>query len=321
MGIGDRIKMEVRMDRREFLADAVCTGFMGLLGGCAAFRDDASCRFGGCACDRDSFGAEAVRKVFGDTVQCGGRPVHEKLMRGDAAELLGRWRGYMERKGACPHCCDRCPGWVLPVYENAGYHCVYDVVSRDLPTCYAFATKDRDLAEAKFNERLATSGASLVSTNHPIGMVRGFLAASEKYEALHPRFGKAFAFLRSHDLAKLPSGRHAIDGDDVYANVSDAALKTWDPDAKLEVHRKYFDIHVPVSGEEVSGFVYNAERAKAADFNVADDYALFQNPKMAKVAVKKGEFVIFYPNCGAHAPNKTEGAPRIHRKIVLKVRA
>ncbi|MBQ2631216.1 MAG: YhcH/YjgK/YiaL family protein, partial [Kiritimatiellae bacterium] len=45
------------------------------------------------------------------------------------------------------------------------------------------------------------------------------------------------------------------------------------------------------------------------------------NPKMTKVAVTKGEFAIFSPNGGAHAPNTTEGVPRKHRKLVVKVRA
>ena len=250
------------------------------------------------------------RNILGDNYLEGGQIVCPSLTK-----------ALKSAAGVCEHYCDHCPGWVLPVYAKAGYYCVYDIVSRTLPTCYMFVTKDRDLAESKFNERLAMNGADLVSTNHPIGMVHGTLADSKKYEALHPRFGKVFEFLRSHDLAKLPLGRHEIDGNDVYVNVSDAKLKTWDPDARLEVHRKYFDIHVPIGGEEVNGFIYDEDCAKVPDFNVADDYALFRNSKMSKVSVKKGEFVIFYPNCGAHAPNKTEGAPRIQRKIVAKILA
>lgn len=158
--------------------------------------------------------------------------------------------------------------------------------------------------------------------NPQVGMVRGTIADSAKYEGLHPRFRKAFEFLRSHDLAKLPLGRNEIDGDDIFANVMDVTLTTWDPQAKLEVHRKYFDIHVPISGDEVDGFIYDEEntKANAATFDVEKDYVLFQNPKMSKISLKKGEFVIFYPPYGAHAPNKTEGAPRKHRKLVVKVR-
>ncbi len=113
-----------------------------------------------------------------------------------------------------------------------------------------------------------------------------------------------------------------IDGDDVYANVIDTTLKPWDPAARLEIHRQYFDIHVPVSGEEVDGYICDEANAKAnaATFDVEKDYVLFQNPQMAKIALKPGEFAIFYPPYGAHAPNKTEGAQRPHRKVVVKVK-
>lgn len=224
--------------------------------------------------------------------------------------------------GACLHYCDHCPGWALPVYTRAGCYCVYDIVSRTEPTCYMLVTKDRDIAEAKFSERLAMSGADLVFTNHPIGMVRGTIAGSAKFEGLHPRFPKAFAFLREHDLSKLPLGRNDIDDDDVYANVMDVNLASWDQDAKLEVHRRYFDIHVPISGDETDGYVYDEENTKshAQGFDKKGDYVLFRNRKMKKVHLARGDFAIFYPPYGAHAPNRTEGAPHTHRKLVVKVR-
>ena len=225
--------------------------------------------------------------------------------------------------GPCRVYCDHCPGWVLTLFAKTGFYGIYDIVGRTTPCCETWVFRNRVDAEAKFSERLAMSGADLVSTNMPLGMVRGTLAGSERFEGLHPRFGKAFAFLRSRDLAKLPPGRIDIDGDAVYANVIDTTLKPWDADAQLEQHRAYFDIHVPVSGEEIDGYIYDEAGAKAnaAAFNVEKDYVLFRNPKMAKVALKPGEFAIFHPPYGAHAPNKTEGAPRPHRKIVIKVKA
>ena len=251
------------------------------------------------------------RNILGENYLEGGQLVCPSLTKALASET-----------GACLHYCDHCPGWTLPVYAKAGFHCVYDIVSRTRPTCYMFITKDRTLAEAKFSERLSMSGADLVSTNMPLGMVRGTLADSAKFEGLHPRFGKAFAFLRSSDLAKLPPGRIDIDGDNIYANVTETTLNPWDPHANMEQHRAYFDIHVPVSGEEADGYIYDEENAKAnaAAFNVEKDYVLFKNPKMAKIILKPGDFAIFYPPYGAHAPNKSETMPRKHRKIVVKVR-
>ena len=163
-------------------------------------------------------------------------------------------------------------------------------------------------------------GADSDAAGQAVGMVCGALADSAKYAGLHPRFAKAFEFLRSQDLAALPLGRNEIDGDDLFANVMEATLEPWNPDAKLEVHRHYFDIHVPVDGDEVLGFLHDEEHAKSADFNEKDDYVLFQAPGMAKVTLKKGEFAIFWPNFAAHAPCKTDGEPCKRRKLVVKVR-
>jgi len=69
--------------------------------------------------------------------------------------------------GPCARYCDHCPGWVLPIFSKTGYFCVYDLVGRTKPSCYMFITKDRSLAEAKYRERLAMSGADLVFTNIP----------------------------------------------------------------------------------------------------------------------------------------------------------
>ena len=36
--------------------------------------------------------------------------------------------------------------------------------------------------------------------------------------------------------------------------------------------------------------------------------------------IDKGEFIVFFPPYGAHAPNQTDGEARAHRKLVVKVR-
>ena len=154
----------------------------------------------------------------------------------------------------------------------------------------------------------------------PDAVVHGRLADSAEYESLHPRFAKAFEFLRSHDLAALPDGRCEIDGDDIYANVMEITLAPWDADAELEVHRRYIDIHVPIDGDELAGFVHDEGHAGGADFNEKDDCVLFRDPRMSRVLIRKGEFAIFRPNSDAHAPGKTCGEPCRRRKLVVKVR-
>ena len=142
-----------------------------------------------------------------------------------------------------------------------------------------------------------------------------------EYAGLGANFAKACEFIAKGDFGSLKPGRNDIDGDNVFVNCVDAQYVA-QADRPNEIHRRYFDIHVPITGDEVDGYIYDEANAKAnaAGFVEKDDYVLFRNPKMRKVNVAKGEFAIFYPPYGAHAPNKTDGASRAHRKLVVKVR-
>ena len=223
--------------------------------------------------------------------------------------------------GPCRRYCDHCPGWVNDVIGRAGYIGVYDMMGRDVPQCRYSVFKDRALAEERYCRWMSESGAEMMRTNMPVGMVRGRLADSAKFEALHPRFAKAFAWLRATDLVRLTPGRQEIDGDDVYANVSDAAvLEPYAADATMEAHRAYIDVHVPVTGAETYGYAYDETAKTSPAFDVAKDYCLFKNPAMRKITIEPGEFIAFLPPCGAHAPNRTTGTKRTIRKIVVKVR-
>ena len=73
------------------------------------------------------------------------------------------------------------------------------------------------------------------------------------YEALNPNFTKAIEFIKENDLASLPLGRNEICGDLVYANVMEAQPKRKE-EARLEIHRRYIDIQIPISGDELMGY-------------------------------------------------------------------
>ena len=53
-------------------------------------------------------------------------------------------------------------------------------------------------------------------------MIVDHLENAGRYEGLHAGFDVAFKFLRSPNLASLALGRHAIDGDRVFAVVGSA---------------------------------------------------------------------------------------------------
>lgn len=146
-------------------------------------------------------------------------------------------------------------------------------------------------------------------------MVLDKLENFREYISLNPNFAKAIEFLQTEDLQNLPLGRNEICGDLVFANVVEVKPKS-KSEAPIEIHRKYIDVHVPLSGNEIIGYTPLAE-LPFAEFVEADDAALYPTSLPARdyFNVKKGEFAIFFPQDG-HAPAITD-APL--KKIIVKV--
>lgn len=65
-------------------------------------------------------------------------------------------------------------------------------------------------------------------------------------------YRKALEFIATTDLDSLEPGKHTIDGENLYVNIVDSQLKTPEQ-ARLEVHDRYIDIQVPLSGPESFG--------------------------------------------------------------------
>ena len=148
--------------------------------------------------------------------------------------------------------------------------------------------------------------------------LRGCIAECAQYESMHPRFAKAFAFMRRPDLAELPCGRYEIDGSNCWAMVQEASLKQFAGENKYEVHRTFIDIQAPITGSETIG-VTEPDPKVFCGFNVEKDYVLFM-VKGEPWTLKPGEFAIFFPEKGAHAPCLSSDGPRTIRKLVVKVR-
>lgn len=140
-----------------------------------------------------------------------------------------------------------------------------------------------------------------------------------RYEALNPHFGKAFEFLCRSDLADLKPGRYEIDGDNCWAIVADATLTPL-TGAKVEAHHKYIDIQAPITGSETFGLFVMDESHRALPFDEKADCVLF-DIKTIPVTIKPGEFAIFFPPNGAHAPGHSLDGERTIRKLIIKVKA
>jgi YhcH/YjgK/YiaL family protein len=128
---------------------------------------------------------------------------------------------------------------------------------------------------------------------------------------------KAFAFLRDTNLVTLRSGRHTIDGDNVYAIVSEAPSKDYDKTA-FESHKNYIDLQYVITGEENMGRTPVESLTVDKAFNDKADIAYYKGD--GKIyTVPQNSFLLFFPG-EAHRPNITPGGNKVVKKVVIKIR-
>lgn len=137
-----------------------------------------------------------------------------------------------------------------------------------------------------------------------------------RYEALHPGFAAAFAFLKSHMETPYSEGRHEI-ADGVYAMVSH--YETEDPSSlQYEGHRDYLDIQFLGSGEELLGYANISQMQPKTQYDAQNDFLLFDGAGLP-VKMQRGTFVILYPE-DIHRPKGMSDQKCAVEKIVVKVK-
>jgi YhcH/YjgK/YiaL family protein len=133
------------------------------------------------------------------------------------------------------------------------------------------------------------------------------------------RWDKAFAFLRDSDLMKLEVKRHNIDGDNLYAIVSEGMTKN-EEDAKFEAHHNYIDIQHVISGaEQMSITPLSDKKEELVAYDPAKDVEFMTVKQTSSYVATPDRFFIFFPS-DIHRPSVKVGENKIVRKVVVKVR-
>jgi YhcH/YjgK/YiaL family protein len=144
------------------------------------------------------------------------------------------------------------------------------------------------------------------------------LEFAKQYHLSKTWWDKAFAFLRDSNLVTLTNGRHNIDGDNVYALVTEAPSKDYDKTA-FEAHKNFTDIHYVIMGVEKMGKT-PAETLKVdRPYNERGDITYYIGDGEVYTIEQNG-FLIFFPGEG-HRPNITPGGNKVVKKVVIKIRA
>ena len=146
-------------------------------------------------------------------------------------------------------------------------------------------------------------------------MILDTLENYQLYSTINERIAKGFAFLRNTDLDAIPSGKHDIEGDAIFALVQEYQTKPLN-ECKLESHKKYIDIQYVIRGEEFMG-VTTKKNQLVLEQDENKDY-IFYEGTTSLVRVSKGMFTIFFPD-DLHQPCvQTETISEV-KKVVIKV--
>ncbi len=147
-------------------------------------------------------------------------------------------------------------------------------------------------------------------------MVFGNISHLQDFSWLEDGVRECFAYLKSHDLASCEAGRHEIGGERLFVNV--AEYVTADEGERFwEAHRQYLDVHVMLDGTERVdlNFIENMEQG---GYVQQDDFLALEGGENASVILKRGDFLICYPNDG-HRTGVACGEPGKVKKAIFKV--
>lgn len=142
---------------------------------------------------------------------------------------------------------------------------------------------------------------------------------AKQYQANKKYWDEAFAFITNTNLDTLSAGKHIIDGDNVFATISNGPTKDIDKTG-WEAHHNYLDLHLVISGREKVG-VMNARTAKVTNpYDAAKDLENFDiNTKGDWYIEDPSTLYIFFPQ-NSHRPGVHVDGCDVVKKMVIKIR-
>ena len=134
------------------------------------------------------------------------------------------------------------------------------------------------------------------------------------YYPLHPKFKEAFEALKNDSFSL---GKNVID-EDLYVNYEE--YKTYSiTERRFEAHKKYIDIQFVLEGREKMGVSDISETSVLEEYDENRDVMFLSASEPNFINVKKGFFIIFYPN-DAHMPCLMVEKAEYVKKLVSKIK-
>jgi biofilm protein TabA len=146
-------------------------------------------------------------------------------------------------------------------------------------------------------------------------MVKDLLSLSDRYQALGPRFVRAFEYAKATDFTSMAEGTYPLGPDGLRALVQRYTTK---PASELrwEAHRKNIDLQFVLTGEEHVGLA-PIGRLVAEPYDAEKDI-MWLSGEGDRVTLRPGEFVLLWPE-DAHMPAMAIATPMPVLKVVIKI--
>jgi biofilm protein TabA len=152
-------------------------------------------------------------------------------------------------------------------------------------------------------------------------MITGYLANVKNELALYPSvLQSGLKYLLETDFSKVSVGRQEIDGNKIYAMVSEYETQPQEV-RRPEAHRKYLDIQYIHAGEEMIGSGPLTTAGEVAEDRLAEKDVIFYKSLSSETyhILTQGMFAVYFP-WDVHRPNcsvsKTAGKVK---KVVVKI--
>lgn len=137
------------------------------------------------------------------------------------------------------------------------------------------------------------------------------------YSTLNQRIKRALDYLAETDFSEIEAGKYEIDGENIFALVSDYKTKDLSK-GKPESHRNYIDVQFIASGEEFIGYAPLADQKIVEAYNEGNDIT-FYDCDQSLCLIQEKMFAIFFPT-DIHMPGIRVTNPIPVKKVVVKVK-
>lgn len=148
-------------------------------------------------------------------------------------------------------------------------------------------------------------------------MIIDKLENADRYFTSVPGLEQFIRFFNDNDLEELPACKLKLDGDDLKVDILDFKGKE-ESSCKLEAHRDYLDIQIPLTDSETMGWKAQVDcQDVKAEYDEGKDVEFYSDKPVIRFTVPAGHFVVFFPE-DAHQPGIAPG--KQYRKIIVKSR-